>query len=194
MGVVRLLFVVALVIASGSLGGSADASCIPEDLPARAARAETVVHARAVAPGGPALGAPSRFAHFEVLRVLKGSAPARIAVALGPDVPAGPPGTVAATSVDYTLRGEAEHTLFLRRSAAGGFATDACAGSHPGAPTSEEVALFGRGTAPEPVPGGVAGATSADRIVAGVATLVALAAAIAAIAYARRGARGPAAP
>lgn len=186
-----LVAVISALVVSGALGSAAAASCIQEDVPAKTARADAVVHARVVALEGPP-GAPSRFAFAEVLTVLKGSAPARIGVALGPEAGGGG-GPVAATSVDYSAKPGEDHTLYLRRNAPGGFATDACSGSHPGAPTAEEAAYFGQGHPPSRVAGGITEATGTDRMVAAVATLIALAAGIAAIAYARRTAREAAA-
>lgn len=193
VGLVRSLCVAIVVLASTSLGGAAAASCIQEDLPAKAARADAVVHARVVALEGPP-GAPSRFAFVEVLTVLKGSAMARIGIALGPGAEGGiSPGAPVATSVDYSAKPGEEHTLYLKQHAPGGFATDACSGSHPGAPTGEEAAYFGAGRPPDRVPGGITEATATDRTVAAVAMLAALVAGAAAIAYARRSAGGVAA-
>ncbi|MBM4435180.1 MAG: hypothetical protein FJ028_08790 [Chloroflexi bacterium] len=134
---------------------------------------------------------PSRFAFAEVLTVLKGSAPARIGVALGPEVGGGR-GPVGVTSVDHSAKPGEDHTLCPRQNAPGGYATDACAGSHPGAPTAEEAAYFGAGRPQDRAPGAITEATGTDRAVAAVATLAAAAAAAIAIAYARRSSRGAA--
>ena len=63
----------------------------------------------------------------------------------------GPSRGGAITSVDYQAaeRGHA-HTLYLRSAGNGTWETNACSGSHVGAPTAEENALFGTGTVAPP--------------------------------------------
>lgn len=173
-----------------SVGSLAIASCVQESFTEQARRADAVVYGRVVAMEGPPAGPPSRYAHVEVERVLKGSVPARIGVALGPGAERGTgPGAPVATSVDYTVQRGEDHTLYLKRYTPGGFSTDACAGSHAGPPTADETAFFGAGTTPERVPGGVDGANGSDRLIAAVATMVALVAGVAAIVYAQAAAR-----
>lgn len=194
MTVMRALRIGAAIVALAATlsvsGVAAFASCIQEPFTEQAKRADAVVYGRAIGGEGAPAGGPVRYAHFEIDRVLKGSVPARIGVALGPGAERGPgPGAPVATSVDYTVQRGEDHTLYLKQYAPGGFATDACAGSHAGPPTSDETAFFGAGTTPERVPGGVDGANGSDRLIAAVATLVALVAGVAAIVYAQSSAR-----
>ena len=181
----------ALALVPGQL---ALASCIQQTVPEQADRAEVIVYGRVNMLEGPP-SVPSRFAIFDVQRVLKGSAKSRIGVALGPEVGPrqGGAGVAVATSVDYNVKPGEEHTLYLKQNAPGGFSTDACAGSHAGPPTAEETALLGAGKDPDPAPMGIGGATASDRVAAGIATVVALAAGVAAIWYARLSARPEAA-
>jgi hypothetical protein len=78
---------------------------------------------------------------FRPERFLKGTLPGEVEVYLGPSKGG------AVTSVDYSAvtRGEA-HTLYLRAAGNNTWQTDACSGSHPGAPMTEESAFFGTGT------------------------------------------------
>ncbi len=188
----RIGAAIAALVATVSAGGvAALASCIQEPFTEQAERADAVVYGRAIGGEGAPAGGPVRSAHFEVERVLKGSVPALIAVALGPGAEGGPaPGAPVATSVDYTVQRGEDHTLYLRRSAPGGFATDACAGSHAGPPTADETAYFGPGTAPDRVPGGIDSANASERLIAALVTLIALAAGVGAIVYAQHAVRG----
>lgn len=121
---------------------------------------------------------------------------ADIGIGIGPSAEerAGGP---TATSIDYQMEHGSDHTLYLkqdlvtRRSS-----TDACSGSHPGAPTADEERLFGPGrprpaTAgpPDRTPTGLDSTTTEDRIIGALATLLALVGGAAAIWYARRSAR-----
>ena len=116
--------VVLLIAALGlNLAASlAQASCAPQTLAEQAERADVV-----------AFGNVSG-SSFHVREALKGQVPATIQVRFGE----GGPGVI--TSVDYTAT-NGDHTLYLRRDGAT-YATNACSGSHEGAPTAEERALF----------------------------------------------------
>ena len=103
---------------------------------------------------------------FRVQRVYKGTLPGVTAVRVGP-------GGDAVTSVDYHTRSGTDHVLYLRRSGEG-YETNDCAGSHPGAATSEELRLLGSGTAPGPT-------SWSDELLA--SPLLSLASAIAALAF-----------
>lgn len=166
------------------------ASCLgPVSIQDYAARADAVVYGEVVGFEGPPGGPPSRFAIFHVQRVLRGSATATIGVGIGPEAEGGPGTGPVATSVDYQVRVSTDHTLYLRRQGPSGFSTDACSGSHPGRPTPEEDAFFGKGTEPDREPTGLGGATDLDRGIAALAVVTALAAGIGAIVYAMRSAR-----
>ncbi len=141
MDVRRLL--ASLVVALAGLAAApapALASCVEQTLSEHAARAEVIVYGTVtetrqtfVAAGG--------VIRFLPQRVLKGTLAREVEVNLGP-THGGPP-----TSVDYTavIRGEG-HTLYLRSLGDGSYETDACSGSHPGAPTPDEEKLLGTGT------------------------------------------------
>jgi len=102
---------------------SAEASCIQQTLAEQDQRAEVVAFGRV------------NGSSFEVRQVLKGQASGTIQVRFG----AGPPGVF--TSVDYMPANGTDHTLYLRKDA-GEWATDACSGSHRGAPTAEERVFY----------------------------------------------------
>src|SRR5438876_552191 len=74
-----------------------------------------------------------------------GTLPGEVEVYLGPTHGG------AITSVDYEAvrRGEA-HTLYLRSAGNGSWETNACSGSHVGAPTAEETSILGAGSAAAP--------------------------------------------
>lgn len=166
------------------------ASCAPPVSVAEfAARADAVVYGEVIGFEGPPLGPPGRFATFRVQRVLKGGTTATIGVGIGPDAEGGAGSGPVATSVDYEMRGSADHTLYLRQFAPAGFSTDACSGSHPGRPTPEEDVFFGKGTEPDRDPAGLGGATDLERGIAVLATVIAVMAGIAAVVYAMRSAR-----
>ena len=116
----------------------AAASCVEPNLPDQAARAEVIAYGTVMRPTGLLFFPLAREVRFRVERVLKGIAPAEMDVAIGP-------GGSAATSVDYQVGDGTAHTLYLRRTG-DTYGTDACSGSHPGAPTAEETALLGGGT------------------------------------------------
>ena len=135
------------VVIAGLLPVAAVASCIQTTVAERAAMADVVVYGTVtetrqtfVAAGGVIRFRPERF--------LKGTFPGEVEVYLGPSKGG------AVTSVDYqaALRGEA-HTLYLRAAGNNTWQTDACSGSHSGAPLAEETLLFGTGvTAPPTAP------------------------------------------
>lgn len=182
MAVARaVLAAVALSLVSALGGAPALASCAPPVSVAEyAQRADAVVHGRVIGlEGGAPLGPPGRIARFQLDRVLKGSVAGSIVVLLGPEVDSAP-GTVGATSVDYNVTAGTDHTLYLRAGSGGRYVTDACSGSHSGAPSPEEVSFFGAGSAPQP---GVAGGLETSAIV-GLAAVAALA--VVAGAYALR--------
>lgn len=112
-----------------------------------------------------------------------------IGIGIGPSAEEGAGGPTA-TSIDYQMEHGSDHTLYLkqdlvtRRSS-----TDACSGSHPGAPTAYEERLFGPGRPPDRTPTGLDSTTTEDRIIGALATLLALVGGAAAIWYARRSAR-----
>jgi hypothetical protein len=189
----RALMVVLWSLSVVGLGAApAGASCAaPQSIKETADRADAVVYVRVVGLEGPPIGAPSRFALVKVERVLKGSVYVDIGVALGPEADA-PPGTVVATSVDYRAERGTDHTLYMKQRAPGGYATDACAGSHPGAPTAEETAFFGQGKPPDRTPTGLDSTTDADRAIAAAVTLIALAGGAGAIVFAMRSRRAAA--
>jgi len=82
---------------------------------------------------------------FRPERFLKGTLTSEVEVYLGPTKGG------AITSVDYEVarRGEAQ-TLYLRSAGDGSWQTDACSGSHAGAPNPEETSFFGAGSAAPP--------------------------------------------
>lgn len=125
----RALFAVLLAAVSLHLGAAtAEASCRQQTLAEQAERAEVVAFGRV------------NGSTFQVREVLKGQVPQTIQVRFG----AGPPGVL--TSVDYMPANGTDHTLYLRTEA-GAYLTDACSGSHRGAPTTGEREYFtGGGT------------------------------------------------
>jgi hypothetical protein len=154
------LAVVALALL---LSSSAQASCRPPaPVAENAARSDVVVHGRvAEVRGGFAAGGSFT---FQVQRVLKGNVPSTVRVHVGP-VPGTP------TSVDYGgAQLGTEHVLYLRAAGSGEYTTDACNGSHAGAPTGDEVAYFGPGTAPV----STSGAESIDTVSIQAAVLLAV--------------------
>lgn len=147
MRVFRLLAVVALAVAlAGLIPATAAASCVQTSTAERAALADVVVYGtvtetrQTFAPAGGVI-------RFRPERLLKGTLPGDVEVYLGPTKGG------AITSVDYEAvrQGEA-HTLYLRSAGIenGAWQTDACSGSHVGAPTSEETAFFGAGSVAPP--------------------------------------------
>lgn len=134
----RVLVVAVLVVADMMLSGTpASASCIQESVTDQIARAEIVAYGTLTgirmtfAPASPVVT-------FRPERVLKGALTASVEVSFGPTHGG------AITSVDYAGAPPEMHTLYLR-AVGGSYETDACSGSHPGAPTAEEERLLGRG-------------------------------------------------
>ena len=110
----------------------------------RAALAEVVVYGT-VTETRQTFAAAGGVIRFRPERFLKGTLPGEVEVYLGPTKGG------AITSVDYEAarRGEA-HTLYLRSAGDRSWQTDACSGSHVGAPTAEETSFFGAGSAAPP--------------------------------------------
>jgi hypothetical protein len=180
MRVRRLLAVLAITIAMAWLvQATAAASCVQTVVAERAAMAEVVVYGtvtetrQTFAPAGGVI-------RFQPTRFLKGTLPGEVEVFLGPSRGG------AVTSVDYTavVTGEA-HTLYLRSAGNGAWETNACSGSHAGAPTAEETAFFGTGSAAPP-----AAPKDNTLLVLGAIGLAALVIA-AILLLARRGQAGP---
>ena len=136
-----LAFVAAMV---GLLPATAAASCVQTTVAQQAALGEVVVYGT-VTETRQTFAPASGVIRFLPQRLLKGALPGEVEVYLGPTKGG------AITSVDYTavIRGEA-HTLYLRSAGDGNWQTDACSGSHVGAPTAEEISFFGSGTAAPP--------------------------------------------
>lgn len=134
----------ALAFSAGWLSSPALGSCVQSTVTERAALAEVVVYGT-VTETRQTFAAASGVIRFRPGRYLKGALPGEVEVYLGPTKGG------AVTSVDYeaALRGQA-HTLYLRSAGDGAWQTDACSGSHVGAPTSEETAFFGTGTSAPP--------------------------------------------
>jgi hypothetical protein len=144
-GSARVLVFVATLLGTSWTSSPALASCLWNGVADVAARAEVVVYGT-VTETRQTFAPASGVIRFRPERFLKGTLPGEVEVYLGPTKGG------AMTSVDYTavVRGEA-HTLFLRPADNGAWQTDACSGSHSGAPTSEETAFFGTGSAAPPV-------------------------------------------
>lgn len=179
----------ALAVATSALALAAMpalASCLgPLSVAEYAKMADAVVYGRVQGFEGPPGGPASRFASVRVERVLKGSAVETIGVATGPGAEGGGGSGPVATSIDYQMERGTDHVLYLRQHSPAGYSTDACAGSHPGAPTPAEEAFFGPGKAPDRSPGGVGSASDLDRGIAALAAVAAVAAAVGAVIYAR---------
>lgn len=136
----RVLLAAVLVVADVALPAApASASCIQESVTDQIARAEIVAYGTLTgirmtfAPASPVVT-------FRPDRVLKGTLSASVEVFFGPTHGG------AITSVDYAGTPPETHTLYLR-AAGGSYETDACSGSHAGAPTADEERLLGRGAA-----------------------------------------------
>lgn len=129
---------------AGLVPATAAASCVQTTVSERAALAEVVAYGT-VTETRQTFAPASGVIRFRPERFLKGTLPGEVEVYLGPTKGG------AITSVDYEAvrRGEA-HTLYLRSAGSGAWQTDACSGSHAGAPTTEESGLFGAGTAAPP--------------------------------------------
>lgn len=107
---------------------------------------------------------------FRPERVLKGSLDRSVDVFLGPTHGG------AITSVDYQAASPQRHTLYLRAIGDGTYETDACAGSHEGAPTDEELRAMGGGTTvtvADPLPLAMLGLVVLGAAVAALVVLVA---------------------
>lgn len=128
-----MLAAVVLLLAAAQ---PAAASCAPP-----AAVSENASRAEAVVYGTVASGDRSRVT-VRVERVLKGTVGSTVAAYLGPTRGGG------ASSIDYTAPVGSDHVMYLVRASDGQLETNACNGSHAGAPTAEESAHFGAGTTP----------------------------------------------
>jgi hypothetical protein len=125
--------VFAAVLLGMSLASSpALASCLQATVAQQAALADVVVYGT-VTETRQTFAPASGVIRFRADRFLKGSLPGEVEVYLGPTRGG------AITSVDYSavIRGEG-HTLYLKAAGNGAWQTDACSGSHVGAPTAEE--------------------------------------------------------
>jgi len=140
----RTLLFAAVPIGMSLASSPALASCVQTTVTERAALAEVVVYGT-VTETRQTFAPASGVIRFRPDRFLKGTLPGEVQVYLGPTKGG------AITSVDYSavIRGEG-HTLYLRGAGNGAWLTDACAGSHVGAPTAEEASFFGTGTAAPP--------------------------------------------
>src|SRR5438093_7358939 len=133
---------VLLVVAGAS--SPALASCVQMTVSERAALAEVVVYGtvtetrQTFAPAGGVI-------RFRPERFLKGTLPGEVEVYLGPTHG----GAITSVGYEAVRRGEA-HTLYLRSAGNGSWETNACSGSHVGAPTAEETSFFGTGSAAAP--------------------------------------------
>ena len=135
--------VVAALVAAAAIGSApaqpALASCAQQTLADQAAAADVVVYGTVTsirmtfAPASPVI-------MFRPERVLKGALTKSVQVYLGPTHGG------AVTSVDYQAASPQQHTLYLRDAHDGSFETDACSGSHEGAPKPDEEKLLGAGT------------------------------------------------
>jgi hypothetical protein len=155
------------------------ASCLQVTVAEAGALAEVVVYGT-VTETRQTFAPASGVIRFQPLRFLKGTLPGDVEVYIGPSRGG------AISSVDYTavVPGEA-HTLYLRAAGNGAWETNACSGSHVGAPTPDETAFFGTGSSAPP-------ATPKDNtlLVLGVISVAVIA--IAAITlFLRRGQAGP---
>jgi hypothetical protein len=143
----RAFAVAVTALLMGSLfAAPAAASCAPPaSVAENAARAVAVIH-------GTIIQAQAGALTVRVDRALKGSLAGSLRVFAGPGR-GGAGGSAVATSVDYPdLGGPAavgsDHVLYLIRGTDGELETNACIGSHPGAPSPDERTFFGAGTAP----------------------------------------------
>jgi len=135
----KVLLAALLTVAGLLLGAPAPAlaSCAQQTLDEQIARADVVAYGKLVsirmtfAPASPVVV-------FRAERLLKGT--------LGGDVEVffGPTHGGAITSVDYAGAPPQAHTLYLRL-VEGAYETNACSGSHDGAPTDAETAAMGAG-------------------------------------------------
>ncbi|HEV8669617.1 MAG TPA: hypothetical protein VGS01_02660 [Candidatus Limnocylindria bacterium] len=151
---------------------SALGSCVQTSVAERAALADVVAYGT-ITEIRQTFAPASGVIRFRPERLLKGTLPGEVQVFLGPTKGG------AITSVDYEAarRGET-HTMYLRASEGGSWQTDACSGSHVGAPTTEESVVFGTGTAPPPT-------APPDNVPLAIGALAIAAAALAAALFAR---------
>jgi hypothetical protein len=140
----RLLMLPLLLIGMSVAASPALGSCLQVTVAEAGALAEVIVYGT-VTETRQTFAPASGVIRFQPVRFLKGSLPGEVEVYLGPSRGG------AISSVDYTavVRGEA-HTLYLRSAGNGAWETNACSGSHVGAPTPEESTLFGTGTSAPP--------------------------------------------
>lgn len=139
-GLCRVFVLPLLVIAMSATASPALASCRQVTVAEAGALAEVIVYGT-VTETRQTFAPASGVIRFQPVRFLKGTLPGEVEVYLGP----GRGGAI--TSVDYqaVVRGEA-HTLYLRSAGNDAWQTDACSGSHVGAPLPDETALFGTGS------------------------------------------------
>jgi hypothetical protein len=158
----RAILVTAVLIGASWASSPALASCIQMTVAERAAAAEAVVYG-SVTETRQTFAPASGVIRFRPERLLKGTLPGEVEVYLGPTKGG------AISSVDYEAvrLGEA-HTLYLRSAGNGAWQTDVCSGSHTGAPTSDETAFFGTGTAAPPI----APANNTSLVVGAIAVVV----------------------
>jgi hypothetical protein len=145
MRISKIVGVVALaMVMFATFPTVAAASCARSTVTERAAQAEVVVYGT-VTETRQTFAAAGGVIRFRPERFLKGTLSGEVEVYLGPSRGG------AITSVDYQAaeRGHV-HTLYLRSAANGTWETNACSGSHEGAPTADESALFGAGSPAPP--------------------------------------------
>jgi hypothetical protein len=148
-GLWRVLVLPVLLVGMSVAASPALASCVQATVAEHAALAEVVVYGT-VTEIRQTFAPASGVIRFQPERFLKGTFAGEVEVFLGP-TKGGP-----ITSVDYEayVRGGGDrapaHTLYLRSAGNGAWQTDACSGSHVGAPTPEENTLFGTGTSAPP--------------------------------------------
>jgi len=168
----RLLVLAAALLGMSLASSPALASCLQTTVAQQAALADVVVYGT-VTETRQTFAPASGVIRFRADRFLKGSLPGEVEVYLGPTKGG------AITSVDYSavIRGEG-HTLYLKAAGNGAWQTDACSGSHVGAPTAEEASFFGTGTPAPPT-------TPKDNTTLAIGALVIAAIALAGAAFAR---------
>ena len=140
----RLLVLPVVLFGMTWASSPALASCVQMTVAEQAAAAEVVVYGT-VSETRQTFVAAGGVIRFQPVRFLKGALPGEVEVYLGPSRGG------AITSVDYTavIRSEV-HTLYLRSAGDGSWETNACSGSHVGAPSAQESAFFGTGTSAPP--------------------------------------------
>lgn len=136
-----MLAILLLVLGTASAPTIVRASCVGATLPELRDRADVIVSGQVTS-----IDQSSTQTYYTVTlnTVYKGSPK-------NPLVVYSPTGSGKVTSVDYRMTGGTVHTLYLRMGSSGYYETDACAGSHEGQPTADELKLLGQGqTAPPP--------------------------------------------